>query len=525
MTALPLPARNSPALNGGSIPTHLTQTGTQSPLCVRIVSKLASSVGDIRFRRYIEPSARLSLDGSVLTVSVPSPLHADFLKRQFEGVLRDCAASESGVDGLDVRWTVSPHEFAAASVNEAATALIADGVQGRAASTGGGEAGVIATIGPVSREPSTDHPRAHTARHHGAPAPRLRLEDFVVGESNRLAYNAAVRLAEEEAQRGPFGVLFIHGSTGVGKTHLLQGIARRFSERRARAKVRYVTGEQFVNEYIASVHAGSIEQFRARYRGLDLLCLDDVHFLGGKEKTQSEFLHTFDALDLGGARVALASDEHPRTLNRLTRQITSRFVSGMVVKVDAPDESTRIGLVRLIAARRGVSLDDASVRAIAGARRASVREVEGAVLRVEAMARLMGHEPSAGIPPGAVARALSEDGASGGGVRKPLRMAHLLAVVCERLGVEQSDVLGRGRHKRVVLARSVAALLARDLTTHSYPEIARALGRDNHSTVVTACQRLRRAIADNESCGCGPGLDGPVESLVQSLKAEAVQRA
>jgi chromosomal replication initiator protein len=315
----------------------------------------------------------------------------------------------------------------------------------------------------------------------------------------------------------------------VGKTHLLQGIARRFAERRPRARVRCVTAEQFVNEYIASVHAGNIDSFRARYRNLDLLCLDDVHFLGGKDKSQSEFQHTFDALDLGGARVALVSDEHPRMLQRLTRQITSRFVSGMVVKVDSPDENTRVGLVRQIAARRGIGLDEGSVRALAGARRASVREVEGAVLSVEAMARLMGHEPALGIPVAAVAAALADDAAvrsSGSGVlRKPLRLPHILAVVCERLGVDQSEVMGRGRHKRVVLARSVAALIARDLTTHSYPEIARALGRDNHSTVVTACQRLRKSLEAGEAYDAGPGVSGSLGDFVESLKTEVSQRA
>lgn len=525
MTALPVTITSAPTVTTAPA-ARLTPSfgeGDAEGFCARVVSRLVSSVGDTRYRRYFEPSARLCLDAGVLSVRVPSPFHADLLQRQFGAVLRTCVSQEAGVDGLEMRWEVTPLEFAAASANEAATALAVGGIGAAEVAEGG----VIATIGPrqagMLAEPAVfrANPTVFTPRH--------RLEDFVVGESNRLAYNAAVRLAEEDGQRGPFGVLFIHGPTGVGKTHLLQGIARRFSERRPRAKVRCVTGEQFVNEYIASVHAGNIDSFRARYRGLDLLCLDDVHFLGGKEKTQSEFQHTFDALDLGGARVALVSDEHPRMLQRLTRQITSRFVSGMVVKVDPPDETTRVGLVRQIAAKRGIGLDEGSLRAIAGARRASVREVEGAVLSVEAMARLMGHEPALGIPVAAVAAALADDAAvraSGpGGLRKPLRMAHILGVVCERLGVDQSDVMGRGRHKRVVLARSLTALLARELTTHSYPEIARALGRDNHSTVVTACQRLKKSMDAAESCGCGPGMDGPLCDLVQSVKTEVVQRA
>ncbi|MFM9956747.1 MAG: DnaA ATPase domain-containing protein [Phycisphaerales bacterium] len=485
-----------------------------------VVARLKARLGAAKFARFFEPTARLGVEGTgaerVVVVRVPTAFYADWLGRQFGDDVRAAACQELGVDSVEVRW-----EVVAAPVEAGDGRATANG-------TAVAPAAVIATIGPEgARRNGAAGPGGMVGPSAPAFAARLRLDEFVVGESNRLAYNAAIRLAEGEEQRGPFGVLFIHGTTGVGKTHLLQGIARRFIERRPGARVRSVTCEQFVNEYVASIHGGNIEGFRARYRHLDLLCLDDVHFLGGKEKSQSEFLHTFDALDLSGARVALASDEHPRHLQRLTRQITSRLVSGMVVRVDPPDEQTRCGLVKLIAARRGIALDEASVRSLASARRASVRELEGAIASVEATARLLGHDPAQGVPAGAVARAVSEDsgglgGGGRGGVRKPVRMSAILSTVCERLGVEPSDVLGRGRHKRVVLARSVCSWLARQLTTHSFPEIARALGRENHSTVVTACQRLKAALERGDSCDCGPGLELTLEGLIQSLRAEVL---
>lgn len=517
MTALPATSTvqnaaarqvGSGALQGG---IGLGAGGAAGRLSARLSARLAARLGEPRFKRFFEPSAVLSVEGcgadsvdagACVVVRVPTAFYADWLSRQFGADLRAVIDEEAELRGVAVRWEVSPGgaERAAGEEHRAAPAP-----------------GVIATIGPEGS-------RRGGLLGSSAPAfaARLRLDDFVVGESNRLAYNAAIRLAEGEQQRGPFGVLFIHGPTGVGKTHLLQGIARRFLERRPGARARSVTCEQFVNEYVASLQAGNIEGFRSRYRNLDLLCLDDVHFLGGKEKSQSEFLHTFDALDLSGARVALASDEHPGRLQRLTRQITSRLVSGMVVRVDPPDEQTRLGLVKLIAARRGVALDEAGMRSLASVRRASVREIEGAVSSVEATARLLGHDPARGVPAAAVARALSEHAGGVQGVRKPVRMASILSVVCERLAVEPSDVLGRGRHKRVVLARSLCSWLARQLTTHSYPEIARALGRDNHSTIVTACQRLKAAMERGESCSAGPGVEHTIETLVQSLRAEVL---
>lgn len=502
VTALPTAVQSAPVAPLSS-----------ASICENVATRLATRVGETRYKRFFEPSAGLRLEGDALTVVVPSAFSADWLQRQF-GADLSASAAEAGVTNANVLWKVAPEAFAPAESNAQATERAA-AAQPALRLTGAG-----------------DFPAAKPAHQTRQPLPpRARLEDFVVGECNRLAYNAAVRLAESEDQRGPFGVLFIHGPSGVGKTHLLQGIAQRFSERRAgprtAPRVRYVTGEQFANEYIASVHAGNIDAFRARYRGLDLLCLDDVHFLGGKTKTQDEFLHTFDTLELGGARVALVSDEHPSLLQRLTRQITSRFVSGMVVKLDPPDEPTRVSLARLIAARRRMNLTDDAARAVARCCRGSVRDLEGALLSVDAVARLAAGPDNTDAPgpisAALVTRALGE--AAAPRPRRPIKVHTVLAAVCERLRVEQGDVLGPGRHKRVVLARSLAAFLARELTTQSYPEIARAFGRGNHSTVVTACQRIRAALDADKTCDCGPGFDAPLQQVADELRAEILGRS
>ena len=468
--------------------------------CDRIIGRLATSVGDARFHRFFDPSARLCPCADGLSVKVPTAFYADWLDRQFGQALREAATAELGEPIPSLSWTVDPSAFPGA----ADEAISATGTNGD---------------GPASELPRT------TDKGKQKPAPRppitlKRLDEYIVGASNRLAYTAALRLADPAHDRSAFGLLFVHGNCGVGKTHLLQGIASRLLHSKPGAKVRYVTGEQFANEFIASVQSGGLEPFRKRYRGLDLLCLDDVHFLAGKTATQNEFLHTFDALDLGGARVAIASDQHPRQHERLNSQIISRFVSGMVVQIDDPDAALRFELAKRMAARRGLDLDIDTLRLVADGSGTSVRDIEGAITRLEAMVRLTRDSGQAAPPMAAVLSQVLGAGA----VRKPVRLKTIVAVICAHLGVTESDLMGSGRHRRVVLARSVSAYLAREMTTHSYPEIARALGRDNHSTVVTAFQRIKASIAVGERCGCGPDMDGPIAELCEHLRAKIARQ-
>jgi chromosomal replication initiator protein len=309
-----------------------------------------------------------------------------------------------------------------------------------------------------------------------------------------------VRLAEGE-DAASLSPLFLYAKSGMGKTHLLQGIAARFSERNPGAKVRCISAEVFTNEFIASLKAGATEGFRRSYRKLALLCIDDVHFLANKEATQIELLHTIDAVGFDGARLALASDEHPRDIRRLSNALASRFMSGAVLQIEEPDPALRLMLAARLGQRRGLSLDDSAPRALADAPWRSVRELEGLITQLIAVARLMpGFVAADGRFDGAsVRRALELAGthprpggepASGPRARRPVPMPLIQTEVARRLRVELADMAGNGRHRRVVLARSVVVHLARRLTTLSFPEIARAMGRPNHSSVITAHNRI-----------------------------------
>lgn len=330
------------------------------------------------------------------------------------------------------------------------------------------------------------------------------LDDFVVGPCNRLAFAAACRLVDEPTGGGASPV-FVHGECGVGKTHLLQGVCKRFVERHGRApRVRYVTGEQFTNDFILAIRNNELESFRRSLRRVDLLAIDDVHFLSNKARTQSEFLCTLDAIDLAGARVVLASDEHPRHIRRFSQALVSRFLSGMVVQVDRPDRETRLAIIRSLATERGLSITDSAAEEIAGRCVGSIREIQGVMAKLAALMSIQ-HQ----LPPNQRAtNATSADHArtigsllvqqlfqdDGWQPTAPVRIQTIIDVVVDRMGIQKSDLMGSGRHRRVVLGRAMVAYLGRRMTAMSYPELARALGRSYHSTIHTAEQRLERQL-------------------------------
>lgn len=353
----------------------------------------------------------------------------------------------------------------------------------------------------------------------------MRLEDFVVVRSNELAYHATIRLLEADGPRG-FSPLFIHGACGLGKTHLLRGLAARFRERHPGSRVRFTTGEAFTNGFIQALRKNDVDAFRKRHRDLDLLCIDDIHFLSNKSATQSEFLHTFNAIGLEGARIALVSDEHPSRIGSFSKELISRFVAGMVVRIDRPDRTMRLELTRQLAARRGLALDEGAVTAVAARCVDSVRAIEGTLTKIEALSRCLPEFTQRG---GAVSMAAVEMALERTAPPRPTRAVSvqtILSAVCEELRIDPSEVFGRGRHKRVVLARSLTAYLARDLTTLSVSDIATAMHRPNHSTIVTAANRIEKQIEEGAACDGGPELQRvSVSELAERLGRRIAQEA
>lgn len=476
----------------------------------RISHGLTQRLGNRKVEMWFGQGTRYAVRNGDLEVVATSGFAADWIGKNFADALRDVARESLGLGAgarIEVRAPAAasqpPGDASGGGPSQPRDPTDLDRRHDAGARAPEGLAPAVREQDPTMPTRDSSKPSGH--RPHPADSWR-RLDDFVVGDGNRLAFDAARRIAD--ADDAADRMLFLHGECGVGKTHLLQSICRRRRERIRSAKVRYTTGEAFTNEFIASVRSGSLESFRRRFRGLELLAIDDVHFLSNKTATQSEFLHTLDSIALGGSRVVLASDEHPRQIGRFHRSLVSRFLAGMVVRVEAPDRETRRILLRRLATQRGLRLGAAAEECLVGRFVGSARELEGAIAKLAALASLGEGSAESRDEIGMllVEQLLEEDRRVAR--RTPIRLASIVEVVAEHLEIDREEILGGSKLRRASEARGIVAHLARRLTTLSFPEIARGLGRRNHSAIHAAESRTRQAIVS-------PGSDA--ERLRESI--------
>src|SRR4051812_36606257 len=318
--------------------------------------------------------------------------------------------------------------------------------------------------------------------------PKLTFEQFVIGDSNRLAHAAALAVAETPAQA--YNPLYICGPPGLGKTHLLHAIGDYVVRFGAGLTVRYATVESFTNQFVAALHGGSIDAFKSRFRHIDVLLIDDVQFLETKAKTEEEFFHTFNALYHPGRHPVLTPDPPPPDLGALQDRLRERFESGLVCQVRAPDKATPLTILRKRAAHDGiVPEDEDALDVIAERITDNVRALEGALIRVVAFASLSGRPVT-----GALATEVL-DGLYGR--RRPVRRTidDVQAAACDAFGITREELLSASRSQRLVWPRQVAMHLARELTDQTLPAIGRAFGNRDHTTVMHACRRTAERIA------------------------------
>ena len=371
------------------------------------------------------------------------------------------------------------------------------------------------SVAPTARPAVRDPDAAPNRR------PRLRhdLGSFVVGHSNQMAYQCARHVADHPGTQ--YNPLFIHGSVGLGKTHLLQGLCKAYAAKHPTGRWAYLTGEEFTNDFLTALRLGRLDAFRRKMRDLDLLVIDDVHFLGGKKATQEEFLHTFNAIEAVGRQVVLASDAHPKLIRAFGESLVSRFVSGMVVRVDPPNAELRRRLLDVTAARAGVKLPPVVAEWVAERVTQNVRELEGAVTRIRGHVQLTGRAPDVELARECLA---DLDRAHG----RPVRPEAVMDVMCEYFAIERPDLMSGRRQRTVSLARSVAMYLIRKTSKLSYPEIAGRLGKRNHSTVISACRRVEASLTRNDPMSWTSSVGDrtePARELVARLEEMARARA
>ena len=337
--------------------------------------------------------------------------------------------------------------------------------------------------------------------------PKLTFEQFVIGDSNRLAHAAALAVAEMPAQA--YNPLFICGPPGVGKTHLLSSIAILLLAHNPGLTVRCTTGEAFTNEFLGALGGGDTETFKLRFRDVDVLLVDDVQFLERKAKTEEEFFHTFNALHDGGRQIVLTSDRPPHDLQALEDRLRERFEAGLVADIKPPDLATRVAILRKRAQHDGIALADEQALAVIAERiTANVRALEGALIRVVAFSSLTGRpltsELTREVLDSLYPRAAAER-------HRPRTIVEIQEAACTHFGLTPDELLSPARAARIAWPRQLAMYLARELTGESLPTIGRAFGGRDHTTVLHAWRRATaRIAADAES-------RATVESLCRNL--------
>ncbi len=335
---------------------------------------------------------------------------------------------------------------------------------------------------------------------------RFTFETFVVGPSNRFAHAAALAVAETPARA--YNPLFIYGGVGLGKTHLLHSIGHYTAENHPGLSVRYVSVETFTNEFINALRDGGIRSFKDQYRSTDILLIDDIQMLEGREQTQEEFFHTFNALQESGKQIVISSDRPPSAIKTLEDRLRSRFEMGLITDVQPPDIELRIAILRKRVMTDGYQIRDAEVLSYIAARvSTNVRQLEGALIRVVAHSSISGRPVTVELAQEVLVD-LFPDGA--GGVRIDL----VQEATARHYGISLEELVGDRRTKRVVVPRQVAMYLSRELTDASLPAIGRAFGGRDHTTVIYAVQKVTRQMTD----------EGSIYETVQALTVSLTGR-
>jgi chromosomal replication initiator protein len=360
--------------------------------------------------------------------------------------------------------------------------------------------------------PPVDRPRSQAHAQPTSPPtptrPARRLDDFVTGPGNRLAHSAALELVQSLA--GSFNPLVIQGGVGLGKTHLLEGIGAALRARYPGMKVVHLTAEGFTNGFLDAMRHGTLTAFRARYRGAGALLVDDVHFLAAKKATQDEFLHTFNALVADGAPIVLTSDQHPRQIAKLTDELATRFLGGMVVKLDAPDPATRRAILKAKAAARGVIVPEAVLSYVADHLRASVRELEGALHSLIAHATMTGKRLDLALAKTALRDTIRH-------TARAVALKDVEKAVCQLFQIEPDALKADNRARAVAYPRMLAMYLARKHTGAAYSEIGRFFGGRNHSTVISAEKKVLAWIKDEARNALLSGFE-TMSDILQALE-------
>jgi chromosomal replication initiator protein len=333
---------------------------------------------------------------------------------------------------------------------------------------------------------------------------RYTFESFVVGPSNRFAHAASSAVCDSPAKA--YNPLFIYGGTGLGKTHLMHAIGHRILQRSPKSKILYISSEEFTNQLIASIQNRTMNKFKEKHRSVDVLLIDDIHFIAGKESTQEEFFHTFNTLYDAHKQIVVSSDRPPKEIQSLEERLVTRFEWGLVTDIQPPDFETRMAILRKKSERDSIILPDDVYYFLAEKIKSNIRELEGALIRVVAYAKLVGSEISVDMVKDVLKDMIREG-------EKKITIDMIQKRVCEYFDIKASDMKAKKRSRGIAYPRQIAMYLARQLTDYSLPEIGEYFGGRDHTTVMHACDKIQKDLKVKS------GLAELVDRLIESIRS------
>lgn len=427
----------------------------------KVLQEIAQKVSKPSFETWLASTEALSLENNTLTIVAPNEFILDWLDNYYRPLISETVTNLTGVE-LTIKFTLPKHD----PVEEVDMSIA------------------------FSKAKPAKKPQAPQVEQQGMLNPKYTFESFVVGAGNRFAHAASLAVAEAPAEA--YNPLFIYGGVGLGKTHLMQAIGHYVLQNNPQARVVYTTSEKFTNEFINAILDNKVTEFRNLYRTVDVLLIDDIQFLAGKEQTQEEFFHTFNTLHEESKQIVISSDRPPKEIPTLEDRLRSRFEWGLITDITPPDLETRIAILRKKAKAENLDVPTEVLTYIASQINTNIRELEGALTRVIAYSAMTNQEITAEMAVEALKDMIPN--------KKPpaLTIAHIQAVVAEHFNLSVDDLKAKKRTKAIAHPRQIAMYLSRELTNSSLPKIGEEFGGRDHTTVIHAHEKIKK-LAEQDS--------------------------
>jgi chromosomal replication initiator protein len=445
----------------------------QDQIWSQVQEELRFQLAKRTYDMWLKNTSVVSADGATFRIGVPSKLAKDWLEDRFSGLIQETLQAVTGSE-VDIDFVISPtgHRPPLSSVDTSYDRLPENGRDNN-----GHDNGVEATPDTPVIPPSELNAR-------------FRFSSFVVGHNSQFAHAAAKAVAE--APGDSYNPLFLYGGVGLGKTHLMHAIGHEVHDRFPRKRVVYLTSEQFTNEVISSIATARMGEFRNKYRTVDVLLIDDVQFLAGKDRTKEEFFHTFNALHEINKQIVISSDRPPKEIPTLEDRLRSRFEWGLIADIQSPDFETRLAILHSKLGDNSGLIPEEVLTFIAHKVQRNIRELEGALTRIQAFAAV--HQRH--IDEDEAARLLAD--IIPAGTRKPINVERIQTLVADYYNVTLEDMKSKRRDKHIVFPRQVAMFLVREETPSSLPAIGKAFGGRDHTTALHSIEKIANELKEDE---------------------------